>query len=35
MNKHTAASYLDAYLKPFSQWLEDPSIVELAINSDG
>ncbi len=35
MNKHTPASYLDAYLKPFSEWLEDPSIVELAINSDG
>ncbi len=35
MNKHTPASYLDAYLKPFSEWLEDPTIVELAINSDG
>ena len=35
MNIHTPASYLDAYLKPFSEWLEDPSIVELAINSDG
>ena len=35
MNKHTPASYIDAYLKPFAEWLEDPSIVELAINSDG
>lgn len=23
------------YLKPFSQWLEDPSVVEIAINVDG
>jgi len=29
------ANYVDSYLKPFSEWLEDKTIVELAINSDG
>ncbi|ATG38093.1 P-type DNA transfer ATPase VirB11 (plasmid) [Phaeobacter piscinae] len=29
------ASYAASYLKPFAKWLEDPSIVELAINEDG
>ncbi|MGH1355977.1 MAG: P-type DNA transfer ATPase VirB11 [Thalassovita sp.] len=28
-------SYIDAYLKPFAEWLEDPSVVEIAINVDG
>ncbi len=29
------ASYVDAYLEPFREWLEDPFVVELAINPDG
>lgn len=34
MTKRTA-NYVDSYLKPFAEWLEDKTIVELAINSDG
>jgi len=29
------ASYVDAYLEPFAEWLTDRSISELAINPDG
>ncbi|WP_446720297.1 ATPase, T2SS/T4P/T4SS family [Leisingera sp. ANG-M1] len=29
------ASYVDAYLEPFAEWLTDPGISELAINPNG
>ena len=31
----TLASYVDAYLEPFAEWLTDPGVSELAINPDG